>query len=366
MQRPVMDISYMADDPQGPGHRGGFFAKFPVLRHVFGTLWRALRKIIRICMYNPLSGMPMASRFRNEDGTRLGRFIRGLLYRLAFVPVFAALTACAFVYSGTHPRPVNSALDPSSVGIYYEAVNLKTEDNVRLDAWLVPALEASKVLDQKEKILRERRPAVILVHDFADGPQQLLPLVRPLHDAGFVVLVPAMRGCGTSQSAGQTFGLHEALDVKASVDLLRKRNFVDPDRISIIGVGSGANAAMLAAQRDQRVLAMVLQNPSNDINDALNEFVAPKQPYLAWLRPLCKWSFEIGYEVDAEELIASRDAMKKRQRSVLMLRSKSVDSLASKEQVEQIKHFLLLRSEEKLLKQPMSETKPLAGAGAGN
>jgi pimeloyl-ACP methyl ester carboxylesterase len=191
----------------------------------------------------------------------------------------------------------------------------------------------------------------------------LLPLVRPLHDAGFVVLVPAMRGCGTSDPAGQTFGLHESLDVKACIDLLRKRNFVDADRISIIGIGSGANAAMLAAQKDNRVLAMILENPNEDVNDLINEYVAPKQAYLAWLRPLCKWAFEIGYEVDAEELLVSREAMKKRQRSVLLLHSASADTFASKEQVEQIKHFLSLRSEEKLLKQPMSEVKPLAGAG---
>jgi len=187
--------------------------------------------------------------------------------------------------------------------------------------------------------------------------------VRPLHDAGFVVLVPAFRGCSTSESAGQTFGLHESLDVKACIDLLRKRNFVDPDRISIIGIGSGANAAMMASQRDQRVLAMILENPNNDINDLITAYVAPRQQYLAWVRPMCKWAFEIAYEVDAEELNVSRDAMKKRQRTVLMLNSASSDTFASKEQVEQIKHFLTLRSEEKLLKQPMSEVKRLAGAG---
>jgi alpha-beta hydrolase superfamily lysophospholipase len=363
MKRPMMDISYMPDDPHSPGYpRSRWAAHFVTFRRIFSALWQAVRKIVRICMYNPLAGFGGSSRFRNEDGTPLGRFIRGLLYRVAFIPIFAALTACAFVYSGTHPRPILSNMDPSSVGIYYEAVNLRTEDNVRLDAWLVPAIEASKVLDKKDKFLRERRPAIILLHDFAERREQMLPLVRPLHDAGFVVLVPALRGCGTSESVGQTFGLHESLDVKACIDLLRKRNFVDPDRVSIIGIGSGANAAMLAAQKDSRVLAMILENPNGDITDLINDYVAPKNQTLAWLRPLCKWAFEIGYEVDAEELNASRDVMKKRQRTVLMLHNASADGFASKEQVEQIRHFLLLRSEEKLLK-PMSDVKPLAGAG---
>lgn len=356
----MMDISLVDDEPRGANGRRTHRAT--IVRKAFGVIGRTLLKIVRICLYNPLSGRPFGSRFRNDDGSAIGRFIKGLSYRLAFVPLFAALAACAFVYSGTHPRPIVSELDPSSVGIYYEAINLKTDDNVRLDAWLVPAIEATKVLDQKEKILRDRRPAVILLHDFAERRQQMLPLVRPLHDAGFVVLVPAMRGCGTSQSAGQTFGLRESLDVKAAIDLLRKRNFVDPNRISLIGVGSGANAAMIAAQKDSRVLAMVLERPNQNLNEVIIEHVAPRQSWLTWLRPLCKWTFEIAYEADAEEFIASRDATKKREGGVLMLHNASADSWSSKEQVANISHFLKLRSEEKLLKRSATEVKPLAGA----
>jgi pimeloyl-ACP methyl ester carboxylesterase len=362
MQRPMMDISYMADDAAGAA-RPSLIQKLGVLGKVLRVCWRAGRKVVRICMYNPLSNMPFGTRFRNEDGSPFARFVRGLAYRLAFLPVFAALTACAFVYSGTHPRPILSELDPSSVGIYYEPVTLKTEDGVRLDAWLVPAIQAEEVLDKKDKILREKRPAVVLIHDFAERRQQMLPLIRPLHDAGFVVLVPELRGCGTSESRGETFGLDEALDVKAAIELLRKRNFVDPERVSLVGLGSGANAAMIAAQRDPRVVAMILERPNTDITSVINRHVAPQHQYLAWLRPLCLWAFEIGYEVDSEEMIASRDAAKKRDRGVLMLHNASVDGFASREHVEYIRHFLLLRSEEKLLKRTMSEVKPLVNVG---
>src|SRR5688572_18756455 len=156
MQRPVMDITYLDDDANSGGPRArGPFGILHVLRSVARTIWRMIRRVLRVLMYDPLSRTPLA-RFRNEDGSPVARFVRGVAYRLAFAPVFAALAACAFVYSGTHPQPVNGDLDPSSVGIYYEAVSFKGEDNVRLDAWLIPAIEASRVLDQKEKVLREK------------------------------------------------------------------------------------------------------------------------------------------------------------------------------------------------------------------
>ena len=44
--------------------------------------------------------------FRNEEGTRVGRFVRGLTYRLAFVPVILVmfLTALVFAVERHHRR----------------------------------------------------------------------------------------------------------------------------------------------------------------------------------------------------------------------------------------------------------------------
>src|SRR4249919_601223 len=100
MQRPVMDITYMEEDK----HAGnGVRRRFHVVHAVLQAVWQTIRRIVRILAYNPLSRR--SGRFRNDDGSPLSRFLRGVAYRMAFVPVFAALTACAFVYSGTHPTP---------------------------------------------------------------------------------------------------------------------------------------------------------------------------------------------------------------------------------------------------------------------
>ena len=241
MQRPVMNPTWM-DEGFAPRKRS-FWDRLRMFRRIF-------RMVGKILLWDPL--MRYRCGLRIEDGTPWRRFCRGFLYRLTFLPVFAALTVATLVYAGTHPRQSSAEVDPNSQGIYYDAVSLRTDDGVRLDAWLVPVLEADQVLREKELALRTNHPAVLLVHDYGRDRSQMLPLVRPLHDAGFVVMVVALRGCGTSESWSSTFGLLESNDVKAAVAVLRKRNFVDPKRVAVIGVGTGANAALLAAAEDPR------------------------------------------------------------------------------------------------------------------
>ena len=222
---------------------------FGMLKLGLRLIWRFVRLCIRVMMYDPLANTPLAGRFRNEDGSRASRFVRGSRIALHLRLCLRHSRRVAFVYAGTHPRSDSADVEPSSLGIYYDPVMLMTDDNVRLEAWLVPAIEAKEVIDQRDKLLREKRPAVVVLHDFASRRQTMLPLIRALHEAGYVVLVPAMRGCGTSDRVGQTFGLHEMLDVKAAVEMLRGRNFVDADRVASCRNRHGANAAVLAARR---------------------------------------------------------------------------------------------------------------------
>jgi alpha-beta hydrolase superfamily lysophospholipase len=194
-------------------------------------------------------------------------------------------------------------LTPQDLGIYYEPVTMLSEDQTRIEGVLVPALDARKVLEQKDKILRKRFPAVVLAHDLGGSSEQMLPLVKPLHDAGMVVLVLDLRGCGNSAAGGQTFGLNESKDVLAGVQMLRRRSYIDPDRIAIIGTGTGANAALLAAQQDPAIAALVLDRPICDPKKVMDRFI-PRSAALKFLQPLYQWAFEVAYGVNLEDLRA--------------------------------------------------------------
>ena len=308
MQRPIMNPSFRDESPPGNSRRR-------LLRLACLATWRCVRLGFRFLTYDPLSHIKS---FRAEEGSASARAIRGLLYRLAFVPVLVAGAACAIVWVSTHPRSVTAEIDPASLGIYYDAVTLLGTDQTRLEGWLVPQIDAKTVIEDGEKALRRKHPAVVLVHDLGRRREQMLPLIRPLHDAGMVVQAINLRGGGPSAGVGETFGLNESLDVQAAVEMLRRRPFVDPKRIAVVGCGTGATAALLAARADGRIAAVVADRPMCDAKELLDTRLTPSSA-VAWLTPLCKWTFEISYGVDMDDVALSNFKKLFDSRPVLMI-----------------------------------------------
>jgi pimeloyl-ACP methyl ester carboxylesterase len=279
-----------------------------------------------------------ANRLRIEEGSVIGRVFHATLYRLLFVPLFIVLVVLAMVYLGTHPpRPLTVA-DPQSMGIYYEKVDLKSADGTDLEAWMIPILDAQTIIEQKERALRAKYPAVVLVHDYGNTRLEMLPIVQTLHDAGYMLLVPTLRGTTVSASAS-TFGIKEAADVQGALQFLRKRTGVDPNRIAVLGIGTGANAAILAAERE-RVSALVLDHPIRDDDQIVRNYLGPPAPWSHSMNPLCKWSFEVAFRVDAEELDLERHAVALASQPVLMFDTTSAPNCFKSAGKEEIKQFL--------------------------
>jgi hypothetical protein len=321
MQRPILNPNLGLIDtepheaPPPPKTRAG--RALVAVKFVLGRCWRMVRWVVRCLLSKPLSRRRTA--FRNEDGSPMGRLFKGVAYRVLFMPLLVALMASAFVFSGTHPKSKPIELDPSSAGLYYDPISFASEDGTRLNGWIVPVVSAKEVLAKKEKMLRAKHPAVVLVHDFGRTPQQLLPLLAPLQEDGIVTMTIGLRGAGTGQRVGQTFGLREAADVTAAVEVLRKRPFVDPDRIAVLGIGTGATAALRAASHDSNIKLMVLMGPPENAQDVLARRVGPQRHGLQWMQPICKWAFELGYSVNAEDIALDTYANVLQDRAVLLM-----------------------------------------------
>jgi pimeloyl-ACP methyl ester carboxylesterase len=233
-------------------------------------------------------------------------------------------------------------MDPNSLELYYDSVTFVTSDNVTLDAVVYPVINARQVLEEKEKVLRKRYPAVVLAHDFGMTRQQMLPLVRPLHEAGFVVLAMNLRGNGASGAAAQTFGLRESQDIKAAVEMLRRRPSVDPTRITVVGAGSGATAALIYARKDPAIPALVLADPVMSVESLLSGKLAPRHKYLTWMQPLCKWTFEIAFQLDVEDVDWSEFDKLRETRPILVLGNDGGHTDFSRPRhIEQIRTFLV-------------------------
>ena len=289
MQRPMMDPMFVDKHHKGGG------AGLAVFKMVaFSIKW-----FFRFLVSNPFS----VKKNQLEPPVRPGRLlVRVAASWLVFLPFVLAGTAFVLVYAATHPKAPAALTDPNSQGVFFDPVEFVSGDGTKLNGWLIPEINAKRVLDDKERSLRLRHPAVVLVHDFGQSPQQMLPLLLPLHEEGVVQLAVALRGQGGDRPSAQTFGLKEWQDVKAAVQVLQAEPFVDPTRIAVIGVGSGANAALLAASHDSTIRAIVLADPFKNCDDAIARKVAPKQPWLRWMRPLCKWTFELSYHVDGDDI----------------------------------------------------------------
>jgi hypothetical protein len=112
-----------------------------------------------------------------------------------------------------------------------------------------------------------RLPAVVLAGgaDLVDRDETVAgvpvfgQLAGDLADAGFLVLRYDRRGVGQSGGRPESSTLDEYVeDLRAAVRLVHDRRDVDRNRVAVLGYADGGQVAMLAADRDDRVRALVL------------------------------------------------------------------------------------------------------------
>ncbi|PZM17217.1 alpha/beta hydrolase family protein [Rhizobium tubonense] len=98
------------------------------------------------------------------------------------------------------------------------------------------------------------RPAVLFLHGGNAIGQGHWLLMKPYIDAGYVVMIPSMRG--ENGQKGNFSGFYdEVFDVLAASDRLRHLPGVDPHRMFIAGHSIGGTLAMLAAMSTKRFRA---------------------------------------------------------------------------------------------------------------
>lgn len=315
MNRPVLN-PMLLDGEKPPVPRPSLLRRGLRFFRIFGGFYSVLT-------FDILRGKP--ARVKIEDAPWVLRLVRTVFYRALFAPIFIVALAVALVWIGTHPPKPPLSIDPLSQGIYYDPVNYVTDDDIALEGWLVPTLDERVVLLQKENLIRQKRPAVVLVHDYGATRTQMVPLIRPFHTAGYVVLVVSVRGSDVNSptAPGTTFGLRESGDIAAALDLLRRRPEIDPNRIILLGVGTGGNAALIAAEKDPSIAGLVLDHPIRDVQILVKRHFTPQNPYLDWIGPICKWTFELSYQVDAEDLDFERHEQTLKRVPALMLEESS-------------------------------------------
>ena len=68
--------------------------------------------------------------------------------------------------------------------------------------------------------------------------------------------------------------------------MLRRRAYVDPAKIAVVGVGTGANAALIMARNDPALAALVAAGPVDGFDSAFANRVGSDHRWLPPLRPM--------------------------------------------------------------------------------
>lgn len=170
------------------------------------------------------------------------------------------------------------AQGPLDLGLPADSVHEAEVEGVhgkRLFAWLVTPDEA----------VARPLPAVLVMHGWGSNAAMMLPVVAPLREAGFAVLLLDARCHGRSDDEDFASMPRFAEDIAAGLGFLRAQSGIAADRIGLIGHSVGAAAALLHAARRRDVRAVV----------SLSAFAHPREVMRGWMAdkhvpyPLIGW-----------------------------------------------------------------------------
>ena len=158
--------------------------------------------------------------------------------------------------------------DPGALGLAFETLRIGTENGKSLHAWFIPAqgctavgdacaaAAAAEVRDEAD-VSRKAAPAVVVMHGWGGNAALMLPLARPLHEAGYATLFVDARCHGASDDDSFASLPRFAEDTEHAFVWLATRAGVDPQRIALLGHSVGAGAVLFAASRTPQVAAVV-------------------------------------------------------------------------------------------------------------
>ncbi len=142
---------------------------------------------------------------------------------------------------------------PKNLGIYYEEIELKTIDAVKISAWYIPG----------EKL----KPVVLFCHGNASNISDLihLKIMYILYSIGFSILIFDYRGFGKSTGKINERGTYK--DVEAAWNYLLENKKVASEDVVIWGRSLGGGVASYLASKKNKCKALVLESCFTSIPD---------------------------------------------------------------------------------------------------
>jgi pimeloyl-ACP methyl ester carboxylesterase len=157
----------------------------------------------------------------------------------------------------TAPRVRESGVP---VDLPWREVKIHAARGKTLFGWFIPA--------------GERAPALAILHGWGGNAEMMLPLAKPLHEAGYALLFFDARCHGRSDGDSFASLPRFAADLESALEWLQVQREVDETRIGVVGHSVGAGAALLLAAQRHDVAAAV----------SLSAFAHPDSMMRRWLK----------------------------------------------------------------------------------
>ncbi|HWQ34751.1 MAG TPA: alpha/beta fold hydrolase [Blastocatellia bacterium] len=190
------------------------------------------------------------------------RLAGALLPAVAGILVVIGLFAGYLVYLVTHPKRAREDVTPqqfsmlTGTSLAWSEENWLNQDGTKAVGWFLRGTVGA--------------PAIILNHSYGRNRSELLDLGIKLRETGYHVLLPDLRGHGTSPVAWTSLGEYEGEDVLSAISFLKQMKtstgqpLVDSSRIGLYGVSLGGYAALVAAHRDPAIRTVIADGAYRD------------------------------------------------------------------------------------------------------
>lgn len=161
-----------------------------------------------------------------------------------------------------------------SLKIKYENISVATVDQLRLSAWYIP---------------NKKNTPLLLLHGHGANRMAFMKQVSYLYEAGYPLLLFDFRGSGLAPGKYVSMGVHETKDIEAMINFLEKQYRFK--HFGILSNSMGANAALLTAAKDKRIVAVVCDSPFTSLVDVVE--LRGKRDFSF----LPDWFFKLGFKV---------------------------------------------------------------------
>jgi pimeloyl-ACP methyl ester carboxylesterase len=152
--------------------------------------------------------------------------------------LIAVNAGAAYLTRRRKPDPQDS---PTNYGIPFQEVQFIARDGVKIAGRWIPA--------------REPACTVILCHGQEGSMDGLTPIMVPLYEANFNVLMFDFRAHGQSEGSSVSMGMYEKEDLLGAIDFLHANYQVES--VGVVGFSMGAATALITAALSDRICAIV-------------------------------------------------------------------------------------------------------------